>query len=131
MSWNISLGGKEMYSAQMAAAELHTRESKLEDQERITVQATDADMALLEAARIRIQAALSEEAAARSVVKAVDAQLKSGRINSLLEALDASERHFAARQRLLSAIGQQMKTHAQLLMRLGLLSAAADNTTGQ
>lgn len=131
LSWNFSLAGKELYSAQMAAAELRNRESKLEDQERITQQATEADLALLQAAQLRIQAAISEEAAARAVVKAVDAQLKSGRISSLLEALDASERHYAARQRLLSAIGQQMKTHAQLLMRLGLLSATADNTTGQ
>jgi outer membrane protein TolC len=130
LSWNFSLGGKEIYSSQLAGAELSNRQSKLDDQEKIIMQATDADLALLESSAIRVRAAQEEEAASYNVVKAVEAQLKSGRIGSLLDALDASERHYASRQRLLSALGLQMKTHAQLLMRLGMLSSVSNNTTG-
>jgi len=56
------------------------------------------------------------------VVNAVDEQLKNGRIGSLLEALDASDRLFGARFRIAQTLSQQMKAHAQLLARLGLLS---------
>jgi outer membrane protein TolC len=39
----------------------------------------------------------------------------------LLDALDASERYFLARQRLAQAIGQNIKAHAQILQRMGQL----------
>lgn len=122
MTWNISLGGKEYYSAQQAAAELRNREAKLDDETQRLLQATDADLALLQSTILRLQAAETEQASALSVVNAVDEQLKSGHMGSLLEALDASERLFGARFRLTQTLGQQMKAHAQLLSRLGLLS---------
>lgn len=122
MTWNISLGGKEYYSAQQAGAELRNREAKLDDETQRLSQATEADIALLQSTALRLQAAEAEQASALTVVNAVDEQLKSGRIGSLLEALDASDRLFGARFRLTQALGQQMKAHAQLLGRLGLLS---------
>ena len=122
MTWNISLGGKEYYSGQQAAAELRNREAKLDDEIERVAQATEADLALLQSANLRIQAAQQEQASATAVVDAVEEQLQSGRIGSLLEALDASDRLFSARLRLSQALGQQMKAHAQLLSRLGLLS---------
>jgi outer membrane protein TolC len=54
-------------------------------------------------------------------MSAVEAQLSSGRLGSLLEALDAGERFYASRQRLVQAIAQQLKAHAQLLVRVGQL----------
>lgn len=122
MTWNISLGGKEYYSAQQAAAELRTREAKVDDETQRLTQATEADIALLQSTELRLQAAQAEQVSALTVVNAVEEQLKSGRIGSLLEALDASDRLFGARFRLTQALGQQMKAHAQLLSRLGLLS---------
>lgn len=122
MTWNVSLGGKEYYSAQQAGAELRNREAKLDDETQRISQATEADIALLQSTELRLQAAQAEQASALTVVNAVDEQLKSGRIGSLLEALDASDRLFGARFRLTQALAQQMKAHAQLLSRLGLLS---------
>jgi outer membrane protein TolC len=122
MTWNFSLGGREYYSAQQAAAELRNREAKLDDETQRISQATEADIALLQATSVRLEAAEAEQASALAVVEAVEEQLKSGRMGSLLEALDASDRLFGARFRLTQALGQQMKAHAQLLSRLGLLS---------
>lgn len=122
MTWNVSLGGKEYYSGQQASAELRNREAKLDDETQRLSQATEADIALLQSTELRVQAAQAEQASALTVVDAVEEQLKSGRIGSLLEALDASDRLFGARFRLTQALGQQMKAHAQLLSRLGLLS---------
>jgi outer membrane protein TolC len=122
MTWNVSLGGKEYFSAQQAGAELRNREAKLDDESQRLAQATEADIALLQSTELRIQAAQAEQASALAVVNAVEEQLKSGRIGALLEALDASDRLFSARYRLSQALGQQMKAHAQLLSRLGLLS---------
>jgi outer membrane protein TolC len=122
MTWNVSLGGKEYYSGQQASAELRNREAKLDDETQRLSQATEADIALLQSTELRVQAAQAEQASAITVVDAVEEQLKSGRIGSLLEALDASDRLFGARFRLTQALGQQMKAHAQLLSRLGLLS---------
>jgi len=48
-------------------------------------------------------------------------QLRIGRLGSLLDALDASERYFQARQRLAQSIGQNIKAHAQILQRTGQL----------
>jgi outer membrane protein TolC len=122
MTWNISLGGKEYFSAQQSGAELRNREAKLDDETQRVSQATEADIALLQSTELRLQAAEAEQTSALSVVNAVEEQLKSGRIGSLLEALDASDRLFGARFRLTQALGQQMKAHAQLLSRLGMLS---------
>jgi len=122
MNWGFSLGGKEYYGAQQAAAELRNREAKFDDESQRALQATEVDLALLQSTALRLQAAQAEQASAISVVNAVEAQLTSGRIGSLLEALDASERLFGSRFRLIQALGQQMKSHAQLLSRLGLLS---------
>ena len=122
MTWNVSLGGKDYFSAQQAGAELRNREARLDDETQRLTQATEADIALLQSTELRLQAAEAEQTSALTVVNAVEEQLKSGRIGSLLEALDASDRLFGARFRLTQALGQQMKAHAQLLSRLGLLS---------
>lgn len=122
MNWNVSLGGREYYGIQQASAELSNRESRLQEEVDKLQQATDADFTLLESAQLRKQAALAEVQAAQSVVDAVQAQLASGRINSLMDSLDASERLFASRQRLIQAMGQQLKAQAQWLQRTGQLS---------
>jgi adhesin transport system outer membrane protein len=122
MNWNVSLGGREYYGIQQAGAELINRESRLQEEMEKFEQVTDADITLLESSQLRKEAALSEVQAAQSVVDAVQAQLASGRINSLMDSLDASERLFASRQRLIQAIGQQLKAQAQLLQRTGQLT---------
>lgn len=122
MNWNVSLGGREYFGIQQASAELSNRESRLQEEIDRLQQLTDADMTLLESAQLRKQAALAEVQAAQMVVEAVQAQLASGRINSLMDSLDASERLFASRQRLIQAIGQELKAHAQLQQRAGQLS---------
>ena len=121
MTWALSLGGKERYQAQAASAELQQREARLRDEKLRLAQAIEADFSLLESALLRISAAQQEQAAAARVVDAVAEQLRSGRLGSLLEALDASERLFAARQRLAQAMAQTIKSHAQLLQRTGQL----------
>lgn len=121
LNWSLSLGGKEFYGVKQAGAELANRESRLQDElERLT-QTTEADMTLLESAQLRTQAAQAEVEAAEQVMAAVDAQLLSGRLNSLLDALDASERLYGSRQRLVQSIGQHIKAHTQLLQRMGLI----------
>jgi outer membrane protein TolC len=122
MTWNLSMGGKEYFAAQQASAELRSRQAKLDDETQRTTQATEADLTLLQSSSLRLQAAQAEQASAQSVVNAVNEQLKTGRMGSLLEALDASDRLFGARSRITQALGQQMKAHTQLLNRLGLLS---------
>jgi outer membrane protein TolC len=122
MNWSVSLGGREYYGIQQASAELINRESRLQEEIEKFEQITDADITLLESAQLRKEAAMAEVQAAQSVVDAVQAQLASGRIGSLMDALDASERLFASRQRLIQAIGQQLKAQAQLLQRTGQLS---------
>lgn len=122
MTWNFSLGGKEIYSGQQAEAELANRQARLEDETQRALQAADADFALLQSATLRLQSAQSERDAAAKVVDAVQEQLRTGRLASLLDALDASERLFAARQRMLQTLTQQMQAQAQLARRLGTLS---------
>lgn len=122
MTWNLSMGGKEYFAAQQASAELRSRQAKLDDETQRTTQATEADLTLLQSSGLRLQAAQAEQTSAQSVVNAVNEQLKTGRMGSLLEALDASDRLFGARSRITQALGQQMKAHTQLLNRLGLLS---------
>ena len=122
MTWNLSVGGKEYFAAQQASAELRNRQAKLDDETQRTTQATEADLTLLQSSSLRLQAAQAEQTSAQSVVNAVNEQLKTGRMSSLLEALDASDRLFGARSRITQALGQQMKAHTQLLNRLGFLS---------
>ena len=123
------MGGKEYFAAQQASAELRNRQAKLDDETQRTSQATEADLTLLQSSSLRLQAAQAEQASAQSVVNAVNEQLKTGRMGSLLEALDASDRLFGAQSRLTQTLGQQMKAHAQLLNRLGLLSDVQSSST--
>ena len=121
INWAMSLGGKEWHQAQQALAELQQKEARLEDEKQRLAQALDIDLTLLESANFRVQTAQLEQVAAGKVMEAVQEQLRSGRLGSLLDALDASERFFASRQRLVQAIAQNLKAHAQLLTRIGQL----------
>jgi len=122
MTWEMSLGGKEIYAANSAASELNNRQAKLTEEGERMLQSIDADFASLQSATLRVTAGQAEQLASAAVVDSVTAQLRTGRMGSLLEALDAYERHFAARQRLVSTLGQQMQAQAQLLRRIGKLS---------
>lgn len=122
VNWATSLGGKEWFQAQVASAELRQREARLTEEKQRLSQALDADLVLLESSKLRMGAAQLEQASASRVVEAVDEQLRTGRLGSLLEALDASERYFGARQRMTLAVGQTLKAHAQILQRTGQLS---------
>lgn len=120
-TWATSLGGKEWHQAEQARAELRSRESKLTEESQRLSQALEGDSALLQSAVLRIQTAQLEQASAGKVVEAVEEQLKTGRMGSLLDALDATERFFSARQRLVQSMGQHIKAHAQILQRTGQL----------
>ncbi len=122
MSWDFSLGGKEIYGVSAAAAELNNREAKLTEQGERVMQQVDADFAALQSATLRVTAGQAEQLATALVVSSVNEQLRIGRMGSLLEALDAYERNFASRQRLTQTLAQQMQAQAQLLARMGLLS---------
>lgn len=121
VNWATSLGGKEWFQAEQARSEMRAREAKLNDESQRLTQAIEADHALLQSAVLRMQTAQQEQASASTVVDAVAEQLQIGRLGSLLDALDASERYFQARQRLAQAIGQNIKAHAQILQRMGQL----------
>lgn len=121
VNWATSLGGKEWYQAEQARAELRAREAKLTDESQRLAQALEGDNALMQSATLRMQTARLEQASASTVVEAVAEQLRIGRLGSLLDALDASERYFQARQRLAQSIGQNIKAHAQILQRTGQL----------
>jgi outer membrane protein TolC len=127
-TWQASLAGKEGYQAAAAAAELGNRQAKLTEHGERLMQQVDADFALLQSTSLRVAASQAEELASAAVVKAVDEQLQTGRMGSLLEVLDAYERHFAARQRLIQTLSQQMQSQAQLLARMGMLSTVEDAT---
>lgn len=120
-NWAVSLGGKEWHQAEQAMAEMRQKEARLEDEKQRLLQTLESDATLFESAVFRVATAQLEQEAAGKVIAAVEAQLSSGRLGSLLEALDASERFFASRQRLVQAIAQQLKAHAQLLARVGQL----------
>lgn len=124
MVWTRSLGDKEMYQAEVANAELRQREARLRDEKLRLAQAVETDHSALKSAMMRVSAARLEQEAAARVVDAVTEQLGVGRLGSLLEALDAGERLFAARQRLAQSISQTIKSHAQLLLRTGDLPQA-------
>jgi len=122
MSWEFSLGGKDVYAAKLAKAELANRQSKLAEEEDRIMQGVDADFALLQSATLRISTGLAEQDAAMIVLNTLRQQMKTGRVGSMMEAMDANERYFNARQRLVQTLSQQMQAHAQLLRRLGTLS---------
>ena len=126
LNWEMSLGGKELFAAKAASAELVNRQGRLKEETERTMQGVEADFALLQSATLRIATGQSEQQAAQIVLLSVREQIKSGRVNSLLEALDANEKYFAARQRLVQTLAQQMQAHAQLLRRIGVLSQVAN-----
>jgi outer membrane protein TolC len=122
MSWEMALGGKDLYAAHMAQAELAQRQSKLTEEADRLMQSVDADFALLQSTTLRIATGQAEQDAALMVLQSLQQQMKTGRVGSLLEALDANERYFGARMRLMQTLAQQMQAQAQLLRRLGVLS---------
>lgn len=123
MTWNASLGGKELYAANQAKAELRKVKARLDEETQRTTRGVDADYALLQSASLRIKVAEEERRAATKVVSAVEEQLRSGRLSgTLLEALDACERLFLAKQHQAQSLAQQMQAQSQLLKRLGALS---------
>lgn len=129
LAWGANTGGKEIYAAREAKAELSNRVAQLEEETRKIEQSIDADFALLQSATLRINAGQSEQAAATKVVDSVKEQIKTGRMGSLLDALDASERLYGARSRVVAALGQQMQAQAQLLRWLGNLSAISEKAS--
>jgi outer membrane protein TolC len=122
MNWGLNLGGKEIFARNQAKAELTNRNAKLDEETRRAKQALESDFALLQSTSLRLNAAQAERDASLIVVNAVQQQLQVGRLGSLLDALDSSERLFSARNRLNQALTQQMQAQAQLLRRLGTLS---------
>ena len=122
MNWGLSLGGKEFFARSQAKAELANRRAKLDEETRRAKQSLDSDFALLQSTTLRLNAAQAERDASLIVVNTVQQQLQVGRLGSLLDALDSSERLFSARNRLNQALAQQMQAQAQLLRRLGTLS---------
>lgn len=129
LTWDISLGGKEFFSGRGASSELVNRQAKLKEETERSLQAADSDFSQLQSATLRIGQGEAEQRAAAAVVAATREQLKNGRIGSLLEALDAVERLFAARQRLTQALVQQMQAQAQLLTRIGILGDLSGYST--
>ena len=126
VNWEMSLGGKELYAAKAVQSELINRQARLNEESEKTLQGVDADFALLQSATLRISTGQSEQQAAEIVLISVREQIKNGRVGSLLEALDANERYFNARQRLVQTLGQQIQAQAQLLKRIGVLSQVAE-----
>lgn len=126
MTWQMSLAGKELYAVDAASSELSNREAKLSEEVERILQGVDADFASLQSATLRVTAGQAEQLASGAVVESVNAQLRTGRLGSLLEALDAYERHYASRQRLAQTLSQQMQAQAQLLRRIGQLSQLQD-----
>ncbi len=127
-TWDVALGGKDVYAGYGAQSELANRKAKLTEELERTLTATDADFAMLQSTTLRISAGMAEQQATQKVLQAMREQLTNGRLSSILEALDAVERHYIARQRLVTTLSQQMTAHAQLLRRLGKLSEVRDPT---
>lgn len=127
VTWSLSLGGKEYFGGREASAELNVRKARLDDERRRIEQAIDADFTQLLSATQRIPAGESEQRSALQVVNNVREQLKIGRMGTLLEALDAFDRLYAARARYAQALAQQLIAQAQLLQRLNALTPANDD----
>jgi outer membrane protein TolC len=112
-----------LYAANQAKAELRKVKARLDEETQRTTRGVDADYALLQSASLRIKVAEEERRAATKVVSAVEEQLRSGRLSgTLLEALDACERLFLAKQHQAQSLAQQMQAQSQLLKRLSVLS---------
>lgn len=125
LTWSVSLGGKEVFGGREATAELNVRTAKYEDERRRIEQTVESDFTQLVSATQRVPAGEAEQRSALEVVKAVREQLKIGRMGTLLEALDAFDRLYAARVRYGQSLAQQMIAQAQLLQRMNGLSAMA------
>ena len=123
LNWTFSLGGKEYFAGKEAAADLNELQNKLAQNEQRITQSVDTDFALLQASTLRINLGQQEQASALRVTEAVSEQLKAGRIGSMLEALDASDRLYQARNKLTQSLGQQMLAQAQLLRHMGQLTS--------
>jgi len=123
LNWSVSLGGKEVYEGREAAAELRNRTARYDEEKKKIEQGLESDFTQLQSATQRLSAGESEQKSALRVVSAVREQMKTGRIGSVFDALDAVDRLYAARQKLAQALGQQMVAQAQLLRRLGTLSS--------
>lgn len=122
-NWAFSVGGKEYFAGKEAAADLRELQNKLTQSEQRITQSVDNDFALLQATTLRINLGQQEQDSALRVTEAVREQLKAGRIASMLEALDASDRLFQARNKLTQSLGQQMLAQAQLLRHMGQLKS--------
>lgn len=122
-NWAFSVGGKEYFAGKEAAADLSELQSKLAQNEQRITQSVDTDFALLQASTLRINLGQQEQESALRVTEAVREQLKAGRISSMLEALDASDRLYQARNKLTQSLGQQMLAQAQLLRHMGQLAS--------
>lgn len=129
MNWSLSLGGKEVHAGREAAADLQELQQRLEKARNDVMQSVDNDFALLQAASLRISLGQQEQASALQVTSAVREQLRVGRISSLLDALDASDRLYQARIRLTQALSDQMMAQAQLLKHMRRLADVADHAT--
>lgn len=126
VNWELSLGGKELFAAKAAQAELANRQARLNEEAEKSLQAIDADFSLLQSATLRIVTGQSEQQAAEIVLLSVREQIKNGRVSSLLEALDANEKYFNSRQRLIQTLAQQIQAQAQILRRIGVLGQIAE-----
>jgi outer membrane protein TolC len=122
-NWAFSVGGKEYFAGKEAAADLQELQNKLTQNEQRITQSVDTDFALLQATTLRINLGQQEQESALRVTEAVREQLKAGRVSSMLEALDASDRLFQARNKLTQSLGQQMLAQAQLLRHMGQLKS--------
>ena len=81
---------------------------------------------MLQSETVRIVTGQSEQQAAQIVLLSVREQIKNGRVGSLLEALDANEKYFNSRQRLIQTLSQQIQAQAQILRRIGVLGQIAE-----
>jgi protease secretion system outer membrane protein len=122
LNWTFSLGGKEYFAGNEAAADLDELQNKLAQNEQRITQSVDTDFALLQATTLRINLGQQEQESALRVTEAVREQLKAGRVGSMLEALDASDRLYQARNKLTQSLGQQILGQAQLLRHMGQLA---------
>lgn len=118
-TWNLSLGGREFYAVQQAGSNLSEKTAELDDLLQKVGLLVQADWSLLEAATTRQRVAATEVESAKAVMAGLREQLAVGRIGSLLEALDTTERLFAANQRHIQATQQALLAQTQLLLNMG------------
>lgn len=123
-TWNVSLGGREFYAVQQAGSDLSEKTAELDDLTQKVGLLVQADWSLLEAATTRQRVAATEVESAKVVMAGLREQLAVGRIGSLLEALDTTERLFAAHQRHIQATQQALIAKTQLLLNMGEFTIA-------